>query len=124
MKPVENKIAEFIKPVSMDGNETCFNFEKLISIPTINNRNAMPISEKACIIEISDIKLRPIGPIITPAKIYAKIRGCLKNFEIKANSVANSIISPISTNNIKDYCFNLLLKFSKLFIVVTVRKCL
>ena len=101
-----------------DTNSTSFNLPNSISIPTKNNKKAIPISEKVCInsrllikLKVSDIlnaawilgilsKWYNPGPRRRPATIYAGIRGCLNLFAKKAIVVATIIITPSSKNTI------------------------
>ncbi|HPC10362.1 MAG TPA: hypothetical protein PLN85_04770 [archaeon] len=74
---------------------------KSIFIPTVNNKNATPISERRRISGVFCIIFKTIGPNIIPVMIYANNGGCFSLLNIYAINVAK--ISIIQTE-IKMFC--------------------
>ncbi len=86
-----------IVPPNPETIATSFSFLRSISRPTIKSKNASPISDKVVINALLVI-IPYIGPINSPVNIYAGISGCFSFLAIKANTVANIMIIPISKN--------------------------
>lgn len=95
--PRTNRIKDRIIPPSEEMSATFLSFFKSISKPTINNKNAMPISDNVLI--TSELVIKPrTGPMSNPVIIYAGIIGCLSSLTKIVITVATMIIIPMLKN--------------------------
>lgn len=68
----------WIVPPKIEIKPTFDSFFMSICKPTMNKRNAIPISDIVAITEV--LVIMPInGPKTTPVRMYAGINGCLKS---------------------------------------------
>ena len=68
--------------------------------PTINNKNAIPISEKIVMVSLPWRMSKKKGPTKIPDKIYPMINGCFNNLIMTEIPKTTKIISPNCMNGL------------------------
>lgn len=96
---IPNNIRNCIRPPIVATGPISLSFFRSSSSPTVNNKNAIPISDKVNIISLFST-IPSIGPNRNPAKMYAGINGCFRSLATYPKTVASIRIIPISKNTV------------------------